>query len=653
MLRRRLPTLALLAFAGCLPGFPEDFPLSLGAALIGNAGGTTVRVEGLGTNNSLTLQLNGANNLTVTGSGDFQFPVTLAEGAEYSITILSAPAAPFQACSVTNGSGQYSSSATPVVACQPGLTSVYPANRNALPSDTPLTLRFTGALQPGSCQVRTVATPESMHASAGALTYSGDTLTLAPIVSGWAPAGGLNIPAEPLRTLFLDSCTDQSGRALTGASISLEYVILDSTRTLYVNQSNPAASDANPGTNPLLPKLTIGAAVTQINGAAVPPCGATAPTRCFVLVGDGLYPEGPVTMNAQVSILGGYQNDFQARNIALWGTRLTPAGACVGGTFPDPVETLTIGTGAGATTLIQGLRIEGCTGGTHTAGVTIQGTPAFQINYVDGGDGGSSSSGLVIANALCAGGRGAIGLNRIEGGVSATNAAGLRTSSAGAGTFCMDVFQNTIVGGTRPTGSPATISYGVFLDKPASSLAPNIAFANNVVFGGVGGNVIGFYANNTGNAFAIAHNSIAGDLFAVVTSIALSIDGASQPYLGKNILFTNSGVLQTCLQRLAAGVNPTSLQNNNLWNCGTLFDNVGVPQGLAALNATPPSYGGNLSVDPFFVNRFSDLHLSVQTPCALARDSLSIAVTLDRDTLPRTATPGTSMGAYEYDGACL
>lgn len=653
MVRRRLPALTLLALVGCLPGFPEDFPLSLGAALVGDTRGLGVRVEGLGPNNSLTLQLNGTSNLTVTGSGDFQFPGTLAEGVDYSIVLLTPPAAPFQNCSLSNGSGVYPSSATPVVACQPSLVSVYPANRNALPSDTSLSFRFTGALAPGSCQVRVVATPESMHLSAGALTYSGDTLTLAPVMSGWAPTGGLNTPAEPLRTLFLDSCTDQSGRALTGASISLEYVILDSTRTLYVNESNPAASDVNAGTDPLLPKLTIGAAVTQINTTAVPPCGATAATRCYVLVGDGLYPEGPITMNAEVSVLGGYQNNFQARNIALWGTRLTPAGACVGGTFPDPAETLTIGAAVGATTLVQGLRIEGCTGATHTAAVSIQGTPAFQINYLDGGNGSASSSGLVIANALCAGGRGTVGLNRIEGGLSATNAVGLRTSSAGAATFCMDVFQNSIVGGTRPTGSPAAISYGVFLDKPASSLAPLLAFVNNVVFGGVGGNAIGFYANNTGNSYAIAHNTIAGDVFAVVTSVAASIDGASQPYLGKNILFTNSGAAQICLQRLAASVNPTSLQNNNLWNCGTLFDNIGVPQGLAALNTTPPAYGGNLSVDPFFVNRLSDLHLSAQTPCALSRDSLSIAVTLDRDTLPRTAAPGTSMGAYEYDGACL
>lgn len=645
--------LPLLSLVACLPGFPDDFPISLGAALVGDTRGVSVRVEGLRDGNSLTLQLNGATNLTVTGAGQFQFPVVLDEGASYTIAILTPPAGPFQSCSLTNASGLYSSSVTPVVACQPALVSVYPGNGNALPSDLPLIFRFTGPLAVGSCQVRTVATAESMHLSAGAFGYSGDTLTLNPVVGGWAPAGGLNTPAEPLRTLFLDSCTDQSGRALTGSSISLEYVILDSTRTLYVNQSNPAASDANAGSDPLLPKLTIGAAVTQINTTAVPACGATAATRCFVLVGDGLYPEGPITMNAQVSVLGGYQNDFQARNIGLWGARLTPAGACAAGTFADPIETLTIGAGVGSTTLVQGLRIEGCTGGTHTAAVTIQGTPAFQINYVDGGDGSVSSTGLVIANALCGGGRGAIGLNRIEGGLSAATAYGLRTSTAGAATFCMDVFQNSIIGGTRPTASPTGASHGAYLDKNASALAPLIAFANNVVFGGVGATAVGLYANNTGNSFAIAHNSIAGDSFATGISVAVSIGGASQPYFGKNILFTNSGATQICLQRLAVGVSPTSIQNNNLWNCSTLFDNIGVPETLVPLNATPPNYDGNVSLDPGFVNRFNDLHLSAQTPCAIARDALAVAVVYDRDNLTRTATPGTSIGAYEYDGACL
>jgi len=52
---------------------------------------------------TLVLQLNGANDLTVSTAGAFQFPTALAGGSNYAVSVLTQPLG--QTCTVTNGSG--------------------------------------------------------------------------------------------------------------------------------------------------------------------------------------------------------------------------------------------------------------------------------------------------------------------------------------------------------------------------------------------------------------------------------------------------------------------------------------------------------------------------------------------------------------------
>jgi DNA-binding beta-propeller fold protein YncE len=63
-------------------------------------GGT---VSGLNAGNSLVLQDNGGDTLTVSANGSFTFPTALANGATYAVTILTQPTG--QTCTVTNGNG--------------------------------------------------------------------------------------------------------------------------------------------------------------------------------------------------------------------------------------------------------------------------------------------------------------------------------------------------------------------------------------------------------------------------------------------------------------------------------------------------------------------------------------------------------------------
>jgi 6-phosphogluconolactonase (cycloisomerase 2 family) len=59
----------------------------------------------LGGNNTLVLQDNGGDTLTVKAGGTFTFKTPLAGGTAYSITVLTQPTTPAQLCRVTNGTG--------------------------------------------------------------------------------------------------------------------------------------------------------------------------------------------------------------------------------------------------------------------------------------------------------------------------------------------------------------------------------------------------------------------------------------------------------------------------------------------------------------------------------------------------------------------
>jgi len=58
------------------------------------------------TSSGLVLQNNSGDNITITsGSTTFSFPTSVANGAAYSVTVLTQPTAPVQTCSVNNGTG--------------------------------------------------------------------------------------------------------------------------------------------------------------------------------------------------------------------------------------------------------------------------------------------------------------------------------------------------------------------------------------------------------------------------------------------------------------------------------------------------------------------------------------------------------------------
>lgn len=95
------------------------------------AGSYTVGVTTSGLLGSgLVLQLNGANDLPITGNGYTKFALGLASGAGYAVSVKAQPGGPMQMCKVVNGSGTVGISNVTNVSIQCGnaVESLYPAN---------------------------------------------------------------------------------------------------------------------------------------------------------------------------------------------------------------------------------------------------------------------------------------------------------------------------------------------------------------------------------------------------------------------------------------------------------------------------------------------------------------------------------------------
>jgi N-acetylneuraminic acid mutarotase len=87
--------------------FPGFLLLALSACGGGGGGGTTYTVggavSGLGADQSLVLQNNGGDNLSVNSNGAFTFASQIASGSAYAVTVLMQPTG--ESCVVTAGSG--------------------------------------------------------------------------------------------------------------------------------------------------------------------------------------------------------------------------------------------------------------------------------------------------------------------------------------------------------------------------------------------------------------------------------------------------------------------------------------------------------------------------------------------------------------------
>jgi 6-phosphogluconolactonase len=206
---------ALLLLAGCGGGggdssAPSPPPTTTSYAI----GGTTSGVDGTG----LTLQLNSANDVTVTADGAFTFPA-LASGASYTVAVKTQPTSPRQTCSVTNGSGTVASSTVTNVAV----------------SCRTLVAKFIYVPNPGSGNVSAYA----VNANTGALT----AVAGSPFPAGISP--GIVTPDPSEKFLYSSNGGSMVGGPLGPPTIT-EYSINSSTGALTEIPGSPLRFDNSP-----------------------------------------------------------------------------------------------------------------------------------------------------------------------------------------------------------------------------------------------------------------------------------------------------------------------------------------------------------------------------------------------------------------------
>jgi len=112
-----------------------DTPIQVGGLLTGLVAGESV-----------VLQNNGADNLTLFADGSFTFPTSIVAGAGYSVTVLTQPGPVSETCSVSNGSGTATSADVTSVAVTCALnTFSVGGSVTGLPSGSSITLLNRGA----------------------------------------------------------------------------------------------------------------------------------------------------------------------------------------------------------------------------------------------------------------------------------------------------------------------------------------------------------------------------------------------------------------------------------------------------------------------------------------------------------------------------
>jgi hypothetical protein len=506
--------------------------------------------------------------------------------------------------------------------------------------------------------------------------------------------------------LYIASCGGSGGGGGTGPIVK---------GIVYVS---PSGDDGANGTISA-PRKTISAGISQAVTLGYQP-GAVFVAAGTYQVDSGAVPPTNVVLVEGVSLYGGYSADFTQRDPGANTTTIRDiSAAAASGNAPN--RAIEAGSGVTAATLVDGFTIQGgggnfsCgifaqngsptlvnnaigggAGATRSIGVhNLSSSPSIQNNTIDGGAGGSNSVGIrndslsspSIQNNTIGGGAGgtqstgvynvssssSIQNNTIDGGAGGTQSIGVRNESSSSsiqnntieggtgGSFSVGVYslssspsiRNNTIGG----GRGITQSAGVYNDSSSSPL-----IQNNMIDGGeVSSFSIGVYSLSSSPS--IQNNTIDGGGGSSV-SLGIRNESSSSPTIQNNIVFTSGGGVGRCFVEFDSASDPVVFHNNDLFGCPTaLYRDEGTTDitSLDAVNAlTDTTIGGNVSIDPAFVNMNgpdgdinnfadNDWHLSSNSPMEVTQGGLDLSnlFTTDKDGVTRTVP--WSMGAYELD----
>lgn len=320
--------------------------------------------------------------------------------------------------------------------------------------------------------------------------------------------------------------------------------------------------------------------------------------------------DASIVMLEGVSMLGGWDDDFDGRDPEAWPSHLVDSSAVApaGTAENSPSPVVEVPVGVTQDTVFDGFRVE-IGRGQHRTGLLVQGDATISGNTFDR----HTDPNAVVATAVFVNG----GAPRISGNVIDLDYVGATSQLRGINVL---------------SGAPV--------------------IANNVIT--LTGATFAHYGIGLNNASPdILGNSI--EVHDGTNIYLIRLLSGSQPRIDNNVLQADSGS-NICVASLSATAVPTSLRNNLLqcyyatWGNGT--SSVGSWQTIAQVHAGVTNASGNVKLAGALVDSEDGLILDASDPCSVTRGGLDLTDELPEDIaeLPRTAP--TSMGAHEWDGDC-
>ncbi len=403
----------------------------------------------------------------------------------------------------------------------------------------------------------------------GSLVLTG---TLGPIGStGFTTATELSVPSTGTfnegsgKTLQV-TISDPAGNS---ATLSATYAVIDGI--VYVDDAGTGAGTSD------APLASIRAAITQAEALY-------APGTAMVRVAEGTYTvdsevDDHVILSEGISVYGGYQDGFGARDPALFPSIIQRT-ATTGGTAAIPARTVSCGgtvTPVTSATIFDGFGVIGG-GGTYTAaiacldadssptisncqvsvgsgsvasyGLWSEGSPIVTDNTISGGS-GPNSYGVYVA-----GGSPTLRDNTLSGGTGSALAAGLDCEGGSGATIESNL---AISGGTNPL---TTASYGM---RFAGTCAPLAIQGNIGVSGGQGVAVYGLAFFASANA-TLRDNRIEAGAGGSSQSFGVWLDasGSRTHVLERNMIGAGGAAASIGL----ASIGDTIASRNNLIGSG-------------------------------------------------------------------------------------
>ena len=467
-------------------------------------GGT---LTGLAASDSIVLQDNGGDNLTLNANGTFAFPTALASGATYAVTVLTQPGAPVQTCTVSGGTGS-------VVAGAVKSVTVNCATNTYTVGGTISGLAGTVVLQDNGGDNLT-------------LTTNGSFAFATPVASGMSYAVTVHTqPGTPSQSCVVASgtgevtnsnvtsvtvtCTTNAfkvGGTVSGLASGETVVLQDNgadnltvsangTFTFATSVLSGATYAATVLTNPASP-LTQTCAVTNgtgtIAGANVTNVTVTCTTNTYTIGGmvSGLVGTGLIlTDNGGDSLPVSSNGSFTfATPVASGGTYAV----AVAQNPTSPSQTCVVGSGSGPVTnaAITSVTIT-CTTNSYTVGGTVTGLAAGDSLVLEDNSGDdlsvTASGSFTFVTPVASGAGYAVTIFSTSGATAQTCTVSAGTGTVGGGnvtTVAINCMTNSYTIGGTVSGLSGT---GLVLQDNGGDNLPisangNFAFATPIASG--------------------------------------------------------------------------------------------------------------------------------------------------------------------------